>query len=193
MRNKNGITLIEIIIVVSIIGILVVVAGFEFVGWRGRSAVEIETRDLYNNLMNARVNAMSRNRDYFLTGTNTSYTIYEDTYNATYVPSTEGDGVLQTASDRILQGFPKTVEYALCLRGGYTLPLVIGKRGLVSFFAQPSPEPVDWQFRIDPDKNCALPHDSGGMNPDYDCVNIQNETRIKMGKWNVATSVCDIK
>lgn len=188
MRNKNGVTLIELAIVVAIVGILVVVAGFEFTGWRGRSAVEMETRSLYNDLMNARVSAMNRNRNYFMTQTSTSYTIYEDTS-----PWPNGDGVMQTASDRRLQGFPKTVEYALCLRGGYTLPLVIEKRGLVSFFAQPSPEPVDWQFRIDPDRNCALPHDSGGMNPDYDCVNIQNETRIKMGKWNVATSVCDIK
>jgi prepilin-type N-terminal cleavage/methylation domain-containing protein len=191
MRNQSGVTLIELIIVVTIIGILIVALGLEFVGWRGRSAVEVTTRDLYNDLMNARVSAMNRNRDYFVTATTNTYTIYEDTN-----PPPDGDGVLQTAGDRILQGFPKTVEYAICPRAGYTLPVVISKRGMVSFFAAPSLEPADGPyFRIDPDGNCALPHDSPNQekNADYDCVNIQNETRIKMGKWNVTTNVCDIK
>jgi prepilin-type N-terminal cleavage/methylation domain-containing protein len=209
MRNKNGVTLIELIIVVSIIGILLVALGLEFVGWKGRSAVEVETRDLYNNLMNARVNAMNRNRDFFVTGATDYYVFFEDTS-----PWPNGDGVLQTATDQIvpelsaknnfkapalafLTNVQDKIRYAYCLPAGYTLPLIINKKGLLAFLVAPAPpEPVGGvTIRIDPDGNCALPHDSPNQekNPDYDCVNIQNETRIKMGKWNVNTNACDIK
>jgi len=58
----------------------------------------------------------------------------------------------------------------------------------------PSPEPAAGvTLQIDPDKSCADVHDKDNINPDYDCINIQQETRIKMGKWNVNTNACDIK
>lgn len=202
MRNRSGITLIELIVVIAIIGILMVALGFEFTGWRGRYTVESETRNLYNDLMNARVSAMNRNRDYFITWTNTAYTVYEDTYNAAFPSSPDGDGILQIASDRRLEGFPKTTEYVLCWPGLYTLPLIIDRKGFMSFLGKPDPEPPDGaQLRIDPDKDCNDGiHDKEDppsflfkKNPDYDCLKIMQETRIKMGKWNVQTNVCDIK
>jgi len=192
MRNTSGLTLIELIVVISIIGILAVALGIEFTGWRGRSAVETEIREIYNDIMNARANAMSRNRVYFVTGTATSYTIYEDTN-----PWPNGDGSLQIASDRRLQGFPKTLanpRYPLCLPAGYTVPLIIDKRGLMSFLVMPNPEPANGaQLRVDPDRNCADAHDINTMNPDYDCLTIMQGTRIKIGKWNGTTNACDIK
>ncbi len=95
MKN-HGITLIELIIVISIIGILAVALGFEFTGWMGGYRVESQTKEMYVDLMNARARAMQRNRVHFvrLFIPPTQYTnMYDDTN-----PAPDGDGTyLQTA------------------------------------------------------------------------------------------------
>ena len=93
--NKNGVTLIELVIVVSVIGILAVALGFSFQGWVGKYGAESQIKELYTDLMNGKVSAMQKNRTYFVNLTTTRYTIYEDTN-----PIPDGDGLLQTASDR---------------------------------------------------------------------------------------------
>jgi prepilin-type N-terminal cleavage/methylation domain-containing protein len=98
MHNR-GITLIELIIVVSVIGILVVALGFSFQGWIGGYNVERGIKEMYIDLMNARARAMQKNRVHFVTLTPTQYTIYEDTN-----PALDGNGTLETASDlKVLQ------------------------------------------------------------------------------------------
>lgn len=92
MKN-DGITLTELIIVISIIGILVVALGFSFQGWIGGSRVETQMKEMYTDLMNARVRAMSRSRVHFVTLAATQYTIYEDTN-----PAPNGNGALETTA-----------------------------------------------------------------------------------------------
>ncbi len=60
--KEDGVTLIELIVVVSVIGILVVALGFTFQGWMGRYKVESQMKEMYIDLMNARARAMQRNR-----------------------------------------------------------------------------------------------------------------------------------
>lgn len=100
VNNKNGVTLVELVIVVSVIGILAVALGFSFQGWVGRYKAESQIKELYTDLMSAKISAMQKNRAYFVRLTTTLYTVYEDTYDATQPTYLDGDGLLQTASDR---------------------------------------------------------------------------------------------
>ncbi len=162
--KDRGITLIELIIVISIIGILAVALGFEFNGWMGGYRVESQTKEMYVDLMNARARAMQRNRVHLVDfPSSTQYRIREDT---------DEDNV----PDTILPSFPKTVQYTLNCNGAGILATSFSfdTRGLVS------PNRTLW---------FTLP---ANVNPDYDCIVIFS-TRINMGKWNGASASCDAK
>ena len=155
MTKENGVTLVELIIVISIIGILVIALGFSFEGWIGKYKVESQIKEMYSDLMNTRANAMSRTRVHFFTfPTATSYTIYEDTN-----PAPDGNGTLETASDRQFTGFPKTVSYALTWGGGN---IEFSTRGTITNFGT---------IRV-----------TNSFKADYDCIVI-SQTRINMGLW----------
>lgn len=91
--KKDGITLVELLVAISIVSILAVALGFEFKGWIGGYRVESQIRELHLDLMDAKVKAMLRKRDHFVSLSQTSYTIQEDIY-----PWPDGDRCL-TASD----------------------------------------------------------------------------------------------
>ncbi len=166
MRKEDGITLVELIIVISVIGILAVALGFEYRNWIGRYRVESQVKEMYTDLLNARARAMQRNRVHFVTGTNSTYTVYEDTN-----PAPDGDAVLTTGADFQLPGFPKTVHFDLDWTGtGNTI--TCNRDGMLN----PS-----GSIFID-----------STYDADYDCLVI-GDIKIHMGKKNESTSECDIK
>lgn len=92
--NNRGMTLIELIIVATVIGILVVALGFEFQGWVSGYKVESQTKEMYIDLINTRARAMQRNRMHFVDLSADQYNIYEDDN-----PAPNGDGNANSASD----------------------------------------------------------------------------------------------
>ncbi len=179
MKNK-GMTLIELLVVITIAGILVVALGFSFQGWQGRYKVESQIKDIYNDLMDARINAMQKNRVHFLSlDSANQYTIYEDTN-----PAPDGDGTLQTGQDVTLPTFPKTIEYDLNWNGAVPSGNLIdfNTRGIT----EPQATPLGGTICIFTDFDGDGTSDS---NPDYDCIVI-SRTRINMGKIGDQSGGC---
>lgn len=165
MKNKNGVTLIELIVVISVIGILIIALGFSFQGWMGKYRVESQAKEMYTDLMNARVRAMQMNRAFFADfPTTTSYRIREDT-NEDNLP-------LVVAGDTILPTYPKTVEYAVTWAGG---TISLDTKGIIQPFLSPLGATL-----------CIFTTND----PDYDCIVIA-QTRINMGKLTNIGGACN--
>jgi len=182
VRNK-GITLIELIIVISVIGILVLALGFSFQGWIGGYNVERGIKEMYIDLMNARARAMQKNRVHFVTLTVTQYTIYEDTN-----PALDGNGYLETASDfKVLQKKLDS-QYPITWSDIADLQIDFTKKGLSN------DTKTICVFTDFVNNTTLLPPPDGisDYNPDYDCIVI-SATRINLGKLtkqNTAGGAC---
>jgi prepilin-type N-terminal cleavage/methylation domain-containing protein len=158
--NNRGFSLVEIIVVVGILGILLTIAGFYGHDILVGSQVENQTRELYADLMNARVSAMQRNHVSFVTLAANQYAVYEDTS-----PSPDGDGLLDTANDHLVM--QKTTSYALATSTTMT------------FFNFTACGTCDNLVSV-PTNTI---HIVSTAAPSFDCI-ILSTTRILMGKWN---------
>ena len=154
--KEDGVTLIELIVVVSVMVIIIVAVGFEFQGWMGGYRIENQAKEMYTDLMNARARAMETNKCHFVVVTANNYRIFEDANeNCAY----------DAGTDRVLTAFtsPKTLTYAVDA-SSWTGTVIMDTRGLVS-----------------PDRTIRFA--IGSNNPDYDCI-VLFATRINIGKWN---------
>lgn len=162
MNKSRGTTLVELLSVFMIIGILGGSLGFAYSGWIGRYNVEKQTKEIYSDMMTARVMAMNRNRAYFVDFTGaTTYRIVEDT--------DDSYAINVGAGDTVLPSFQKTVEYANKANGfGIPVTFKFNSRGLIS-----------------PLRTISITHTT---DPDYDCIVI-SATRINMGKMSGGSCV----
>jgi prepilin-type N-terminal cleavage/methylation domain-containing protein len=156
--KEDGVTLIELIVVVSVIAVLVFALGFTFQTWMGGYNIESQVKQLHVDLMNARARAMQRNRCHFVVVTANNYQIFEDANE---------NCVYDVGTDTALTAFtsPKTLTYTSNWIGRVTMDT----RGIVSNNVTPLDATI--QFNI------------GTNTPDYDCI-VLFATRINMGKWN---------
>jgi prepilin-type N-terminal cleavage/methylation domain-containing protein len=157
MMSSKGFTLIELIIVISIIGILAIALGISFQGWIGRYKIESEFKEMYVDLMNAKTRAMSRNRTHFVSlTTTTQYTIYEDTNT---VP--DGNGTLETASDTQVLQKNLEVDHPITWSNAGDIQIDFNTRGVSN----------------DDKVICS----NTDIESDYDCIVI-SATRVNLGK-----------
>jgi prepilin-type N-terminal cleavage/methylation domain-containing protein len=169
IKDNRGVTLIELMIVVSIVAILVVALGFSFEGWIGKYRIESATKDIYADLMEAKTRALTRTRAHFITINATQYVIYEDTNTAP-----DGNGTLETAADTVVlqKTIPNNYQLLMVSAGAFPQILTVDTRGLIT------PAIV---IRIDNTRD-----------PDYDCI-LVGQVRVQMGKYNGTTASCDPK
>ena len=156
--RERGITLIELLIVVSIIGILMVALGFSYEGWMGNYRLESQTKELYIDLADARSSAMSHNRVHWVVLEDQQYTIVEDDN-----PGPDGDGILDAQDELVLQ---KRYEYdfRLASEAPAVMPQTItfDRRGLMSW--APAANEMTFMF-------------INTRDPDYDCIRIERARR----------------
>lgn len=153
--DNRGITLIELLMVTAVVGILALALGFEYQGWIGNYKKESRTKEIYTDLMDARIRAMQRNRAHFFTlDSDTQYTVYEDTN-----PVPDGNRTLEVAADTQLLQKRLNPEEAMTWNGDDDIQFT--SRGLSN-----------------DNKTICIFSD---YNPDYDCVIIA-ATRINIGR-----------
>ena len=163
--------MIELVIVVAIISTLAAIAGISGKTWLNKYRVEGQTKQMYADLMNARVRAMTKNRKCFATPTATQYTIYEDTN-----PGPDGDGVLQTASDTKVLQTNLNSSYAVTMTTDHAAAdtIIFDPKGMMSWsLGGVSVSAVTEQWI----------HVTASYGSAYDCIDI-TATRIIMGAWN---------
>jgi prepilin-type N-terminal cleavage/methylation domain-containing protein len=164
VTNKLGMTIIELIIVMVIMGVLISLAMLSYQGIQQRADVEQKVKRMYADLMSTRIRAMQRNRDHFvsLPSGSTIYRIYEDG------PAPDGDGTFNTANDTLLSSY-SVAPYTLVLSTP-TLTLVqFDSKGLVT-------GTTGW-IRI-----------NTTVSGEYDCIFIA-QIKTAMGKINGANCV----
>ena len=119
MTNR-GWSLIELVAVICILGILLAAVGMSYEDWIGRYNIEKATKQLYCDLMNARITAINCDRKHFVVLSGTTYSIVEDS---------DEDGVFE-ATDRPLNGFPKELPYPVYYNNGSKV--TFNQRGMMS-------------------------------------------------------------
>jgi prepilin-type N-terminal cleavage/methylation domain-containing protein len=65
--KRNGFSLIELLAVMVILGIVATLGTVSFTGWVRKHDLESQVKEMYTDLMNARLTAMHQNRSHFIT------------------------------------------------------------------------------------------------------------------------------
>ncbi len=160
LKGMKGISLLELLFVVTISGILMGIGGFTVQNLRSRYVAEDQIRQLHVDMVNARVKALEKNKRFYLIVTNSGYQIIEDT--------NESGGTAPDNGDIPLWPSPKQFTFHSLWNG----TVIIDERGIVSRSTGP----------ILANGGLVLRFDTDGTGSEYDCIST-GPTRIRPGIW----------
>lgn len=167
MSSKKGFTLVEMLIVIILIGILVSVATLQFQQWIEVRNVEKQTREMYADLMDLRINSIQIKR----------------ISRAAFGPDR-----VQFRHSSIFNAYPSTTRlYRFPLRympagGAQTAPNSSESTSTVRFDERGQTTLENWAIVVLP-RNATAPHYQSGEN----CI-IINNTITKIGRMENASS-----
>ncbi len=101
--KENGISSIELMIVMSVIGIFTVALGVDYYGWVKMFTEEKIIKELYTDMMLARMLAVTRGLEHYVALSKNEYSVFEDT----------NDSGKKDTGDMMLPEFPKKVKASL--------------------------------------------------------------------------------
>jgi len=180
VRACGGFTLIELIVVLSIVAILLVSMGFEFVGWKDKYSAEGDMKSMYANLSNARAQAIQTKRVHFVNipeADEIQYKVYIDNS-----PYPDGNGELDTSADG--EFMDESVSFFINAQArhfGFT------KSGLIFTDAGVLQSAVWIRIEYVDDDGT-----HGSIGTAYDCLELVS-TRINLGLFDEGTSECVTK
>lgn len=202
MKNGHGFTIIEIVVVLVIVGILTGLLVYQFVGQTSKSNAETSIKQLYTDLSEMRIKAMSNKTAYGIYwGTIgpfdiVSYELRADAYNGTTVPngsiSDAGMGACTGTNGCSLLSTTTPVSTITILNT--TTNVTFNDKGIYKNASTTVPEFYVKCNGCDTSSSCSnsnlsacRPADtSANCNdtsyPEYSCL-VVNATFIKMGKW----------
>ncbi len=154
--NNQGLTLIEIMVVVAIIAML---AGFALTGYhatRSKVKVENEIKALYGNLENARLRAFTEKRVWGIAWSGSPFSSYELRYD------TNSDGSIIDSGGYNSTGTVSDLQFPI-KRTGSSNYVTFKTSGLAN--------------------NLVTLYVDSVSDAEYDCVSV-GRTRTKMGHWD---------
>ncbi len=159
--GMRGFTLIELMVVVTIMSVLLGIAGSSLQTYQARYEAENQVRLMHADMMQARFRAFERNKRCFVKVTTDSYQVIEDT--------NDSGGSTADSGDTALWPVPKRLKYKPCWTG----TIVMNERGTISSSSGGilCNNPLSIRF------------ETAGAGPEYDCIAV-NPTRLNAGKWN---------
>jgi len=97
LKNRKGFTMTEVVVVLSLLGILTAIAIPSFISWLPRHRLQTSTRQIYDDLNLAKIRAVRANIDSCITFNvgNDNYTVFLDV---------NGDSTYTNGVDTLIKG-----------------------------------------------------------------------------------------